>query len=315
MNYYQFHIGDFRSGTFNMSRQARWIYRDMLDVYYDTEAPLQLDFELLCDELGVESDDERRIVDRILRLKFERTDDGYRHATCDRVIDEYRARAATAKANGSLGGRPKGTSKPRKKPSGFSAGYDSDASGLPAGGPLGGRSQANQEPLTSKPITKEETPLVEPDGPTDLFPEGLDVKPPAAVIAVPGNSAGLVFDHWRRVMNSPRSALDAKRKGAIDKALRIFTVEQLCQAIDGCALTPHNMGLNERATKYNDIELICRNAANVERFMASASAPPVSPGFPRPMNKQEQLEANNRAVAARLTERMRREMEMANESQ
>ena len=100
MNYYPFHIGDFRSGTVNMSRASRWIYRDMLDVYYDAEAPLSLDLDRLCDEIGVESDDERRLVERLLRFKFLRCEDGYHHQICDKVIAEYKSKAETAKANG-----------------------------------------------------------------------------------------------------------------------------------------------------------------------------------------------------------------------
>ena len=106
MNYYPFHIGDFRSGTVNMSRQARWIYRDLLDIYYDTEQPLSLDLDVLCDQLGVESDEERRIVERLLRFKFTKGDDGYSHAICDPVIADYHINATTAQANGKLGGRP-----------------------------------------------------------------------------------------------------------------------------------------------------------------------------------------------------------------
>nr|WP_315249285.1 YdaU family protein [uncultured Duganella sp.] len=102
MNYYPFHIGDFRSGTVHMSRLARWIYRDMMDVYYDSEKPLTLDFEALCDQIGVESTDERAVVQKLLRFKFIQTEDGYRHDICDSVIAEYRVKAETAKSNGKL---------------------------------------------------------------------------------------------------------------------------------------------------------------------------------------------------------------------
>ncbi|MGZ4872761.1 MAG: YdaU family protein, partial [Candidatus Angelobacter sp.] len=146
MNYYPFHIGDFRSGTVNMSRQARWIYRDMLDVYYDTEQPLSLDIEELCDQLGAESDEERRIVERLLRFKFVKTDDGYRHAICDQVIAEYHVKADTAKTNGKKGGRPKKANGNPEKPSGFQSGSDQPADWKPQ--PTG--SQTNQEPITNK---------------------------------------------------------------------------------------------------------------------------------------------------------------------
>lgn len=92
MNYYPFHIGDFRSGTVNMTRQARWIYRDMMDVYYDAESPLSLDLDVLCDQLGVDAADERAIVERLLRFKFAKTETGYTHEVCDRVIADWQAR-------------------------------------------------------------------------------------------------------------------------------------------------------------------------------------------------------------------------------
>ena len=106
MHYYQFHIGDFRSGTVNMSRKARWIYRDMIDVYYDTEKPLPSDLDVLCDMLGIEDAEERMIVERHLRFKFEINEGAYRHPVCDSVIAEYHAKAGTARTNGKKGGRP-----------------------------------------------------------------------------------------------------------------------------------------------------------------------------------------------------------------
>ena len=149
MNYYQFHIGDFRSGTVNMSRQSRWIYRDLLDVYYDTEKPLNNDFEALCDSIGVESEDERRIVERLLRFKFVKCDEGYRNEVCDRVIAEYQLKAETAKANGKRGGRPSKQSGGDEKPGGFLSGSDPQPTGDPAETGL----KTNQEPITNNQIT------------------------------------------------------------------------------------------------------------------------------------------------------------------
>ena len=155
LNYYQFHIGDFRSGTVNMSRHARWIYRDMLDVYYDKEGPLPLDLDELCDAIGVESDEERCIVERHLRFKFEKREDGYHNEACNRVISEYHGKADTARTNGKLGGRPK---KPKQTQS-VIAGLQSGSDMVSKTKPKQTQSQANQEPITNnqEPILSNES--------------------------------------------------------------------------------------------------------------------------------------------------------------
>jgi len=140
MNYYPFHIGDFRAGTSNMSRQSRWLYRDMLDVYYDSEKPLPLDLDVLCDSIGVEAEEERRLVERLLRFKFIKTDGGYSHHICEVVIAEYRNKAEVAAKNGKAGGRPRKAktddAKPKNnpaKPSGLSLGSNPVTTGLVLG--------------------------------------------------------------------------------------------------------------------------------------------------------------------------------------
>lgn len=145
MNYYPFHIGDFRSGTANMSRLQRAIYRDLLDIYYDTEKPLPLDLEEVFESVGASSDEERRIVERLLRFKFDKQDDGYHHEICEKVIGEYHAKAETAKSNGKLGGRPPKAKPNPNKPSGLSVGTGSE----PDRNPIATGSQANQEPITN----------------------------------------------------------------------------------------------------------------------------------------------------------------------
>lgn len=84
-----------------------------------------------------------------------------------------------------------------------------------------------------------------------------------------------VFDYWREVMGKTGNVvLNAKRRDAIKQRLREgYTVEDLKLAVDGCKNTPHNMGQNDRGRPFNDIELICRNGPNVERFRDAAGAP------------------------------------------
>lgn len=156
MNYYPHHIGDFRSGTVNMSRVERWIYRDLLDVCYDTEQPLSLDLDKVCYDVGVTTEDERRMVANLLRFKFKKTDAGYVHERCQAEIAAYQANAEKNRENGAKGGRPpkkpketqpgskKKPHETQSKPSGFPSGSDSDTSG----GPSGTHWKGNQEPVT-----------------------------------------------------------------------------------------------------------------------------------------------------------------------
>jgi hypothetical protein len=79
-----------------------------------------------------------------------------------------------------------------------------------------------------------------------------------------------VFEHWKAVMDKPKSVATSERKRLIAKWLPDYGVERLQAAIDGCARTPHNMGQNDRHQKYNSIELILRDAGRIERFEDAA---------------------------------------------
>lgn len=86
-----------------MTRLERWIYRDLLDFYYDKERPLPTDIDVVCKEIGVRTPEERVIVVDLLGYKFSLTEDGYEHERCETVIAEYRKKAETAQENGKLG--------------------------------------------------------------------------------------------------------------------------------------------------------------------------------------------------------------------
>lgn len=87
-----------------------------------------------------------------------------------------------------------------------------------------------------------------------------------------------VFEHWAQTFRkSKRTVFDEKRKSLVKARLRDgFSIEDLKRAIDGCAQTPFNTGQNDRGERYDDLTLICRDAAHVERFIRNAENPPVS---------------------------------------
>lgn len=139
-----------------MSRLERWLYRDLIDVYYDKEKPLPLSLDDVCFDVGADSEEERTAVAKLLRFKFVKTEHGYVHERCEAEIAAYRLKAETAQSNGKKGGRPrKADGNPNepnpepngnlKKPSGFPAGSNSVATGNPE--QTG--SQTNQEPRTN----------------------------------------------------------------------------------------------------------------------------------------------------------------------
>lgn len=205
MNYYPHHIGDFRSGTINMTRLERWIYRDLLDIYYDTEKLLPLDHETVCDLVGARSDEECKIVAYLLRAKFKKQEDGYWHERCDTEIRAYHAKADTARNNGKHGGRPP---KPKtgSEPAGNQGGFDMEPSGLPIATGL----KANQEPITkNQEPGKEQAPQKPPAEPKADKARGsrlpADWKPTAEDVAyckaerpdlLPSRVAQNFYDYW-----------------------------------------------------------------------------------------------------------------------
>lgn len=92
-----------------------------------------------------------------------------------------------------------------------------------------------------------------------------------------GSAAGpieRVFDHWRAAHRHPRSQLDDKRRKLIRAALETHSEADLCQAITGYLNSPHHMGQNDRATVYDDIEVMIRDAKHVDAGLKFYSDPP-----------------------------------------
>lgn len=91
MKHYPHHIGDFDKATRHLSRIERSIYRDLIDLYYDTEQPLTLDLPALCRRIVARSNEESTAVEQVLNEFFTKTGNGWFHARCDEEIEAYRA--------------------------------------------------------------------------------------------------------------------------------------------------------------------------------------------------------------------------------
>lgn len=87
------------------------------------------------------------------------------------------------------------------------------------------------------------------------------------------DSIEFIFERWKQTMGHQRARLDQKRAKAIRAMLMAgYTVEDLELAIFGCSISPFHRGQNDRAQKYQDIALICRDAEHVDKFIALAEA-------------------------------------------
>lgn len=96
MYQYPHHIGDFNTKTRHLSRLERSIFRDMLDMYFDTELPLDgSDINLLARRLLCRSPEEVDAMQFVLAEFFEQQAGGvYVNHDCEAVIAQYRAQAA-----------------------------------------------------------------------------------------------------------------------------------------------------------------------------------------------------------------------------
>lgn len=87
MNYYQFHIGDYRSATSHLSNDEDLAYRRLLDMYYDTEKPIPLDIEWVARRIRMTPE----VVKAVLHDMFEVSSQGWGHARCHAEIEAYKA--------------------------------------------------------------------------------------------------------------------------------------------------------------------------------------------------------------------------------
>lgn len=105
MHYYQFNIGDYNKHTMHLSPIEDITYRRLLDMYYDTEAPIPTDIPWVSRRLRIEAG----IVKSILTEFFEYTENGYINRRADVEIASYHGFIEKQKLNGIKGGRPKKT--------------------------------------------------------------------------------------------------------------------------------------------------------------------------------------------------------------
>lgn len=114
MHYYNFNIGDYIKHTMHLTIEEDITYRRLLDLYYDTEAPIPTDIHWVSRRLRMGYE----VVESVLNEFFILTEEGYRNHRADAEIADYHAYIDKQRSNGKLGGRPKKSNgKPTANPS------------------------------------------------------------------------------------------------------------------------------------------------------------------------------------------------------
>jgi len=105
------------------------------------------------------------------------------------------------------------------------------------------------------------------------------------------NDVRLVFDYWAATLNKgERYKLTSGRRAKIRARLKDSTVEEIQQAIRGCACSAFHMGDNDGHKRHDDITLICRSREKLDEFIDRAEGPVmVRPAAPAPAPEPERL--------------------------
>lgn len=91
MHSYLHNIKTFNNATRHLTGVERLLYRDAIELYYDTEQPLPaVDFDRLARRLRAVTPEEKAALQYILTEFFELTGDVYTHHFCDEVIEAYK---------------------------------------------------------------------------------------------------------------------------------------------------------------------------------------------------------------------------------
>lgn len=117
MNHYPHHIGDFNSATRHLTFVERALYRELLDLYYDTEGPLNADVKKLARRVLASTDEQQQALQQVLEEFFKLCDDGWHNARCDREIEAYKEKQEQqSRAGKASAAKRAGLKKQRKVP-------------------------------------------------------------------------------------------------------------------------------------------------------------------------------------------------------
>jgi hypothetical protein len=88
----------------------------------------------------------------------------------------------------------------------------------------------------------------------------------------------LVFDRWVEATGkTSRTKLDGKRRGLIERALKLYDLEEVLAAVTNWEHSPWHTGKNPQGKTYNDLGLLLRDADHIEKFRDMTPGPGSQP--------------------------------------
>lgn len=149
MKHYPHHIGDFDKATRHLTRIERSVYRDLIDLYYDTEQRLTLDVQSLCRRIIARSNDEATAVQQVLNEFFTETPTGWYHDRCEAEIEAYRANTSQK----AMAGKASAEAKRLKKLQALNEKSTAVEHPFPSVEANGNGTPTNHKPSTNQPIS------------------------------------------------------------------------------------------------------------------------------------------------------------------
>jgi len=96
MHYYTHHIGDYKKDTSHLTLLEHGIYRQLIDLYYLTENPLDANALRL---IGCRTEEEKNLANNILVEFFQHTNEGYIQKRCEEEIIRLYSKSEKCRAN------------------------------------------------------------------------------------------------------------------------------------------------------------------------------------------------------------------------
>lgn len=110
-------------------------------------------------------------------------------------------------------------------------------------------------------------------------------NPIQSSVALRADDVFEIFACWKATFAHDKAKLDDKRKKRIRSALSLgYSVEDLCNAINGCSLSPFHMGDNTNGQRYDSLDLILRDAEKIDQFIGFYRNPPRKPQTQKEIN-------------------------------